>query len=163
MLLAPCSFASSSLATFSCSRSPLRRKPLRLRGEEKDEERVESIDSIETEAKAIEKEAEITITSPENVKKILFDTDTSNCSSQDDEEVIESSQDVTEDAGRRNRSRRSVTPFRAGTVAPAKSTPSPLASPRKKTSAERAVEKKNKFGETPLHLAAKKGDLARFV
>ena len=147
------------------TRSPLRRKrPLRLRGDDPGE-KVESLSvqsvsvqppsaksSLETDGEGgVEKKLE------EAARKIQFDAESDQGSAED--EVIESSQ-VAEprekEEQRSRRSRRSV--LSTALSAERSSSGSPASSPKKKVS---AVERKNKFGEAPLHLAAKKGDVAK--
>ena len=73
--------------------------------------------------------------------------------------MIESSQVSTaaeKEEQRSRRSRRSV--LSSALNVERSSSGSPASSPKKKVP---AVERKNKFGEAPLHLAAKKGDAAK--
>ena len=145
------------------TRSPLRRKrPLRLRGEDLGEK----VESLSVEALAVEprphkstlenaKEGEIEDRLEEVAKQIQFDTGSESA----DEEVIESSQAVLpgeKEDQRSRRSRRSI--LSSALNAERSSSGSPASSPKKKVP---AVERKNKFGEAPLHLAAKRGDVLK--
>ena len=150
------------------TRSPLRRKrPLRLRGDEPGE-KVESIsvqsvaDQPQSDESSLDKvggEGEVEGKSEEAARKIQFDAESESAGSAE-EEVIESSQ-VASTGGekedqRSRRSRRSV--LSSALSAERSSIGSPASSPKKKVA---AVERKNKFGEAPLHLAAKKGDVLK--
>ena len=147
------------------SRSPLRRriKPLRLR----DGEPGEKVESLSVEAAVVEPQPGSSVviekddrneisTLDEVARKIQFDTESEGGSTE--EEVIESSQVSTaeKEEQRSRRSRRSV--LSSALNVERSSSGSPASSPKKKVP---AVERKNKFGEAPLHLAAKKGDAAK--
>ena len=147
------------------TRSPLRRKrPLRLRGDDPGEK----VESLSVQSVAVQPESdkasiendrkgEMEEKLDEAARKIHFDAEGDSGSAE--EEVIESSQVALpreKEDQKSRRSRRSVLSSALNTER--SSSASPASSPKKKVS---AVERKNKFGEAPLHLAAKKGDVAK--
>jgi len=88
------------------------------------------------------------------VKKNLFESAVNTSVSSTDDDIIESSQEVTGTPTKVKRSRRTVDRNdrweKISEVSPAKKSPK-----------KGVDDKRSKFGETPLHVAAKKGDLTK--